>query len=295
MKFYLIRHAQADDGPELQPDRDLTATGEAQLPVMARFLKTQTDKIGLVLCSSDMLRGQKTGEFLAKKLDVDVQYTPWVDPDAPTAQMWKTIQKVAATLNDDDELAVVSHGPTINSLAAWLLDSGEGDKFHFSHGSIAHFDTSSPAPGNGFPVEGRGKNVRAFLHWLVTPKLMNKAMEQDPDAVIEEALRIADEALGVRLDEKGRAYFYDVSNEKRFVPDATACDLCEDAGDEGWVEDDYVFAGAFGDEDGPPLHPNCGCALEYRERRYRVYESGERILESERIRSARPRESHLAR
>lgn len=67
-------------------------------------------------------------------------------------------------------------------------------------------------------------------------------------------------------------YTYEIVNEKRFVPDGDACEICEDAGDLGWIEDEAVYEGVFGDEDGPPLHPHCGCTLEYRERRVRVYD-----------------------
>ena len=87
------------------------------------------------------------------------------------------------------------------------------------------------------------------------------------------SLRELAEALNEFADaiEKARGkYTYDIVNEKRFVPDADACEMCEDAADEGWVDDDFVYEGAFGDEDGPPLHPHCGCSLEYRERRVRV-------------------------
>lgn len=68
-------------------------------------------------------------------------------------------------------------------------------------------------------------------------------------------------------------YTYDEVDEKLFVADADACDLCQDAEDLGWIGDDEVYEGVFGDEDGPPLHPNCSCGLEYRTRRVRVYES----------------------
>lgn len=283
MKLYVARHCEAEDGPQLDPTRELTSTGKAQIPVMAKFLQTQTDKIGAVLCSSDLKRGIDTGEGIAKRLDVPVLYTPWVDPEVDVKKCWSVIKKMAATLEAGQELLVVSHGPTVNALAAYLLDSGEGDKFHFSHGSIAHFDTDDPQPGTGYPEQGRGENVIAYLHWMASVKMMNRAMTGDEQAVIEEALRLASAVLGdMQLDEKGKTFYYDTVNEKRFIPDAGACEDCEEAGDLGWVDDDYVYAGAFGDEDGPPLHPHCGCNLEYRERRYRVYESGVRILESER-------------
>ncbi len=83
------------------------------------------------------------------------------------------------------------------------------------------------------------------------------------------ALEVALHELAALLE----AYYYDEVEEKRFVADADACDLCQDAEDLGWIGDDEVYEGVFGDEDGPPLHPHCGCGLEYRTRRYRVYES----------------------
>lgn len=90
-------------------------------------------------------------------------------------------------------------------------------------------------------------------------------------AALVDALHALADALSIRLDEKGRQYTYDTVNEKLFVPDADACEICEDAADLGWVADEETFDGVFGQEDGPPLHPHCGCGLEYRERRVRVY------------------------
>jgi len=87
-------------------------------------------------------------------------------------------------------------------------------------------------------------------------------------AAIAEALRIVDAMLGVRLDEKSRAYTYEIANVKRWVADP---DLCADNEDLGWIDDDGVFDGVFGDVDEPPAHPNCLCAVEYGEKRHRVY------------------------
>src|SRR5579885_1332684 len=132
MKFYLMRHAEAESGEQMDPTRDLTGAGHAQIPVIADFLKTQTNKIKLVM-HSEFLRGKKTGEKLAKRLDVPTMQTPDLGPGGDPKKAWKTISKALKGLGDDNELVVVSHGPLVNSLAAKLLKSGEGDKFHFSH------------------------------------------------------------------------------------------------------------------------------------------------------------------
>ena len=79
-------------------------------------------------------------------------------------------------------------------------------------------------------------------------------------------------ALADLLEAKLAPHHYEIENVKRFVPDADACAICEDAADLGWIEDDATFEGVFGDEDGPPLHPNCGCTVEYGEKRVRVYD-----------------------
>ncbi len=77
-------------------------------------------------------------------------------------------------------------------------------------------------------------------------------------------------ALLALLEARGE-YTYEEIDVKRFIPDADACEICEDAADLGWIPDDETYDGVFGDEDGPPLHPHCGCGLEYGTKRKRVY------------------------
>lgn len=68
------------------------------------------------------------------------------------------------------------------------------------------------------------------------------------------------------------SYSYEEIDVKRVIADADACEVCIDAEDMGWIEDSETYDGVFGAEDGPPLHPNCGCELEYGTRRHRVYD-----------------------
>lgn len=196
MKFYLARHAEAEDGPQMDPTRGLTKTGEAEVPIMAAFLRTQTNKIALVV-HSDLKRGRDTAEPIAEELKVPTVETPLVGPDGDPKTVMQYLRKLQKDLDEPDgEILLVSHGPFINSFAAWLLDSGEGDKFHFAHGTVCHFDTLTP-PGYG--EEGRTPKTQALLHWMATPKLMNRAMEQDRKAVIESAGRLVD-ALALMVE-----------------------------------------------------------------------------------------------
>lgn len=184
----------------MDPTRGLTATGEKQIPLMADFLIAMECEVGLVL-HSDMKRGRDTAEGIAKLLVADTAQDPAIGPnanderevaDGAVAKAWKVIQQYAKQVDADEMLLVVSHGPLINALSAMLLESGEGDKFHFSHASIAKFDTDEPATPVG---TGRGENV-AYLHWLATAKLMKRTMKHDPE-LIEAALRVADEAFAI--------------------------------------------------------------------------------------------------
>lgn len=77
------------------------------------------------------------------------------------------------------------------------------------------------------------------------------------------------------LVEKAGEYYYDTENVKRWVLGdggrSGNCEICVENADLGWIPDEDVFEGVFGDVDGPPAHPNCDCAVEYKEKRVRVY------------------------
>ena len=91
----------------------------------------------------------------------------------------------------------------------------------------------------------------------------------DAELAVAEALNGL--AMAIREAKAKRAYYYETVNVKRWVPDADACEICEDNADLGWIDDDAVFEGVFDDVDEPPAHPHCGCDLEYKEQRKRVY------------------------
>ncbi len=270
MKFYIVRHAESEKGEPMDPTRTLTETGKKQIPYVIDFLKSQTKNIGLVICS-DMKRGIDTAQPIADAFDVELARIPQVGPNIEPKVAWKAITKLAKTV-PDEELVIVTHGKLVNRLAAWLLESGEGDKFHFSHGSVAHFDTDPPE-GYG-PYNGGDKGQPAVLHWMVTPKLLVRVEEDDPKAVIEAALNLAAatlDALGARLDEATGEYYYEQTLVKRSIEGESAsgpCDDCEENAAQGWIDADDVYSTGH---DGPPFHLNCVCEEQYKEKRVRVY------------------------
>ncbi len=67
-------------------------------------------------------------------------------------------------------------------------------------------------------------------------------------------------------------YTYDTIDVKRWIADADACEICQDNEDLGWIPDGDTFDSVFGPIDDGEAHPNCGCEVEYGERRVRVYD-----------------------
>lgn len=66
-------------------------------------------------------------------------------------------------------------------------------------------------------------------------------------------------------------YTYEIVEQKRWVADATACEICQENEDLGWIDMDDVFVGVFGLIDDAPAHPACKCEVEQATRRRRVY------------------------
>lgn len=281
MKFYLARHAEAEVGPQMDPTRELTDRGREQAKVIGKFLVTQTKKIGLIVCSN-LKRGIDTAETMAEYLDVDVERDFRVEPDQTPLAMWQCIQQWAKKLEDGEELLIVSHGPLINSFSAWLLNSGEGDKFHFSHATVCHFDTETPEDGR-YGYDGRGEKVRAYLHWMATANMVNRLVEESPKAVVESLAGLADAALAVveaaLLEKTERPYTYEEVILKRWVlgdgGQSGNCEECEENAEAGWIDSEDVFPAVsqYGPVDDGPLHDHCTCTVEYKESRRRVYEA----------------------
>ncbi len=73
------------------------------------------------------------------------------------------------------------------------------------------------------------------------------------------------------IEAKGE-YYYDEVEQKLWVAEDDACEDCQDAADEGWVDMDFTYSTADFDADEPPLHPHCQCTIEQKARRVRVYD-----------------------
>ena len=237
-KYFLMRHAQAEDGEQLDAARPLTDTGKAQAKLMGRWLKRQVDGPTLVM-ESNMRRSRQTAKRVAGEMDAARTRSYKLDPDSAPEEALAEMRRQGRRLKADNVVAV-SHGPLVGEILG-LLSGGRGEAHHFAHGAIAHFE-------------------------------MNGRMS---------------EAL---LEAKGEYYYDEVPMKRLVLGDgghSGNCDVCEDAEDLGWIDQEDVFPGVDDDMDEPPLHPNCTCTVEYKDRRMRVYDSDRKAPDGVRLYEAR--------
>lgn len=184
MKFYLMRHAHAEEGQREDPDRSIDEIGELQCEVMRRWMKKANLEPDIII-TSKFQRAIETAEAIQRK--AEIKQTPALNPpeftcDADTDAAWKAILKIAG---DAKDVLVVTHGPLIEKLLASVA-FGLDERLHFEHGSMCYVNTD----------ESR-------LRWWMTPKLAAHITgEADPKDVenppsVEEIVEALRESLNV--------------------------------------------------------------------------------------------------
>lgn len=249
MKLFIMRHAEAEYGEQLDPTRQLTSVGLNQIEVMSDFMVRQVGRVDLVL-SSWFQRAHNTAIPMAKALgDAPIDEIATLDPDGKVSDAWSDIQNLAETHQANDVL-VVTHHPLTNELIEFLCGA-KTNEVHFKHGFIIHIEDG-------------------LMHWMLGPP----QVERDDEGMLDAAIKVAESALrdmGARFDEAKGEYFYDLTLVKRVTEGASAsgtCEYCEDNIDAGFIDADDVYPSG---DDGPPFHENCVCLEEYKEKRVRVY------------------------
>ena len=174
-KLYLMRHAQAEDGPQLDPTRELTKIGKKQAKMMGKWLKRHLDDPPDIIIESNMKRSQQTADRVAKKLGCPIERSFCIDPDAAPESAWKGIKDLGDKAKATAVVAI-SHGPLVENLMAYLTH-GDPKQFNFPHGSVAHIEPDT-----------------AIFQWMVTPKLIAKD-EDDKELLATEARAFAGAAL----------------------------------------------------------------------------------------------------
>jgi phosphohistidine phosphatase len=185
VNLFLMRHAEAESGAQMDPTRSLTPTGKDQAKMMGKWLKRQDPSPSLLL-QSNFKRSQSTAKRVGKKLGLEPVTCGALDPEGTPENAWDTIKKLAVEAGEQDVIAI-SHGPLVENLLAYLTGSDLPQQFHFAHAAVAHFETTT------------GK--RGIMHWLVTPNVVARDQDEmdlvrsDAQKAVEAALKYAEACM----------------------------------------------------------------------------------------------------
>lgn len=169
MKAYIMRHCLTDVGPQMDADRELDETGEAQAHVMRKFAKRAQVHPDIIICS-DFARAHDTAKIMQRG-DTPIITTPLLRPDGDQSKAWAFIEKQAAKLDKDPDagsvsVLIVTHSPLIYPLLAAVAFAFADERWIFHHGGIAYVNTH----------ESR-------FRWYVNPKLAAHLVNEDPKEV----------------------------------------------------------------------------------------------------------------
>ena len=131
MRIYLVQHGEALPA-EVDPERPLSAAGEADVGRIAAFLRAGSVRVARMLHSGKP-RAEQTAELLAAALGPEVrpEARAGLNPNDPTAPV---AQEAAGW---EQDIMLVGHLPFMARLASRLIAGREdGDVVAFRPGSV---------------------------------------------------------------------------------------------------------------------------------------------------------------
>jgi phosphohistidine phosphatase len=153
MKLYFLRHAEAEDGKDLDDhDRRLTTNGIERTSAAAKVM-TKLDIVPLFIYSSPRVRARQTADIVAQHLGMGVDVREEVD----FTFSLKAVEKLIAELKPEDDVMFVGHEPSFSATIGALT----GASVEMKKGGLARVDVISTFP------------LRGVLVWLVAPKIFD--------------------------------------------------------------------------------------------------------------------------
>jgi phosphohistidine phosphatase SixA len=148
-RIYLLRHADAEPGDQMDATRGITKLGKKQAKAQAKFLDLIGVSLDLII-TSGFVRSDETGAYFEAKRREE---TPALQPDGTPEGAWEAINRLSVGYN---HVLIISHGPLVHQIleaASYLFAPGEKV---FSHGSMVKFGSDGT------------------FHWFMTAKLAGK-------------------------------------------------------------------------------------------------------------------------
>lgn len=131
MKFWLLRHGEAEPTARSDAERNLTAYGRQQVREAAAQLQGRPLKAVLV---SPYVRAQQTAELVCEVLAFAGarQTVPWLTPESDLRQTLRELDGYAF-----DELLLVTHQPLVGALAGLLIHGHRQQPLPMNTASLA--------------------------------------------------------------------------------------------------------------------------------------------------------------
>lgn len=192
-KYYLMRHAHAEDGDPMDGSRHITDKGVKQCKAIRKFLDDLGVKFDAVF-SSDFKRAIETAEELGDDPIELIQLRPNSTPENAWSQLIDelTVDEQERFGDNDQHILIVTHDPLIQPVLAAVQFQFSAEHNLFDHANMARFDSDGT------------------FHWFVTPKIAKKLVEsgmasQLKDAVTEFGAEVTKLAEAVSFSSRRRA------------------------------------------------------------------------------------------
>lgn len=171
MKLYLMRHAQTDEGPQDDPDRELNDAGREECKIMRAWFPLAHIRPDRIICS-DYARAHQTA-LQVRSEGTRIVTSQMLHPDSTVERAWQAIRFMSAGAKD---VLVITHSPLIEPLLASVAFQF-AQRFHWPHAAVAFVN----------PDEGT-------FHWFVTAKLAKHLVHSETK---ESALGFARDCIGL--------------------------------------------------------------------------------------------------
>ena len=145
MQLYLLRHAEAEDGPTNDEQRALTAKGEKQARNVGRFCRSHSI-IPEIILSSPLRRAEETARIFARELDLPniVQLADFLRPGMTAKSTLSGLEKYPGKAS----ILLVGHEPDFSRLAGSLIGT-HAENIHFRKATLMSINLPQMESGAG--------------------------------------------------------------------------------------------------------------------------------------------------
>lgn len=156
MRLYILRHAEAEDGP-VDAERELTAKGRKDSRRVGRYLKSIELELTHAF-TSPLVRARQTADWVLKACPLAGRGELAVTSRLLNGTTIPAFRRWLAGLPGDASVLLVGHEPSLSALVRSFLGIASAEALGLPKGAIVRLDTEDLHTGT--------------LKWFVGPKQM---------------------------------------------------------------------------------------------------------------------------